>query len=86
VREFFSSFREAPVSVFETDLLSPQAVEITLDSGAVVYDALFLALAEEAGTLVVAAGIKLLQTLPGTSYARLAYHLADVGRLLPGTK
>ena len=72
--------------MFEIDLLSPQAVEITLDSGAVVYDALFLALAEEAGTLVVTADIKLLQTLRGTSYARLAYHLADVASLAPSVE
>jgi predicted nucleic acid-binding protein len=52
VREFFSSFREALVSLFELDPFSPRAVEISLDSGVVVYDALFLGLAEEAGTMV----------------------------------
>ena len=52
-------------------------VEITLDSGAVVYDALFLALAEEAGMVVVTADYKHLQVLRGTPYARLAHYLAD---------
>ena len=41
--------------MFETDPLISRAVEFTLDSGVVVYDAFFLALAEEAGTVVVIA-------------------------------
>ena len=60
-------------------------VEITLDSGVVVYDALFLALAEEAGTVVVTADYKLLQALRSTAYARLTHYLADVSRLVSGT-
>ena len=83
VRAFFSSFTEAPVSFFEIDPLTSRAVEITLDSGVVVYDALFLALAEEAGTVVVTADYKLLRVLSGTAYDRMAHYLADVGSLVP---
>jgi predicted nucleic acid-binding protein len=52
----------------------------------VVYDALFLALAEEAGTMVVTADHKFLQALRGMTYARLAHNLADVGSLIPHTE
>ena len=41
--------------MFETDPLTSRAAEITLDSGVVVYDGFFLALAEEAGTVDVIA-------------------------------
>lgn len=78
VRTFFSSFGEPPVSLFEIDPLTSRAAEITVESGAVAYDALFLALAEEAGTVVVTADFRLLQVLRGTSYARFAYSLVDV--------
>lgn len=85
VRTFFSSFREAPVSLFEIDLLTSRAAEITVESGAVVYDALFLALAEEAGTVVLTADSKLLQVLRGTPYAHFAHSLVDVASLIPGS-
>jgi len=86
VRHFVSSCRETPVSLFEIDSLSTGAVEIPHDSGAIVYDVLLLALAEEDGTVVVTARYKLLQALRGTPYHRLAHYLADVGSLVSGTK
>lgn len=49
VRTFFSSFGEAPVSLSEVDPLTSRAAQITLGSGAVVYDALFLTPAEQVG-------------------------------------
>jgi predicted nucleic acid-binding protein len=75
VREFFSSFADAPVSFFE----------IALESGVIVYDALFLALTEDAGTVVVTADSKLLRALHGISYSRLAHSSAGVDSLIPGT-
>jgi hypothetical protein len=51
----------------------------------IVYDALFLALAENAGTVVVTADSKLLRALHGISYSCLAYPLAGVDSLIPGT-
>ncbi len=63
----------------------PRAVEISFESGAIIYDALFLALAEDADTLVITADERLLKILEGTAHARLAHPLADVGSLVPGT-
>ncbi len=65
--------------------LMPRAAEIALETGVIVYDALFLALAEDSGTIMVTADTKLLNILEGTPYARLAHPLADVGSLIPGT-
>jgi predicted nucleic acid-binding protein len=55
----------------------PRAVELTFETGVIVYDALFVALAEDADTPVVTADGKLLKALEDTPYARLAYPLAD---------
>lgn len=82
VRSIWEDFTEAPVSFFGIDSLMTRAVEIALSTGVIVYDALFLALAEEAGTVVVTADDKLLKVIEGTSYAPLAHPLADVGSLL----
>ncbi len=63
----------------------PRAVELTFETGVIVYDALFLALAEDADTLVVTADGKLLKALEGAPYVRLAHPLADAGSLIPST-
>ncbi len=76
---------DRPASLYAPEDLMPRAAEITLESGVIVYDALFLALAEDADTLVVTADGKLLKTLEGTSYAHLEYPLADAGSLVPDT-
>ena len=60
----------------------PGAAQITLSTGVIIYDALFLALAEETGTVMVTADRKLLRTLEGTPHARLAHPLADVESLI----
>ena len=52
-----------PASLYGPEDLMPRAAEITLESGVIIYDALFLALAEDADTLVVTADGKLLKTL-----------------------
>ncbi len=54
-------------------------------AGLQTYDALFLALAEDSGTVMVTADTKLLDVLAGTPYARLAHSLADVASLIPST-
>ena len=51
----------------------PRAAEITLESGVIFYDALFLALAEDAGVVVVTADGKLLKSLEDTPYAHLGH-------------
>lgn len=62
--------------------LADGAVEIALSSGVVVYDALFLALAEDLQTIVVTDDRKLLKALEGTPYARLAHPLPEIGALI----
>lgn len=74
---------DRPASLYAPENLMPRAVEITLESGVIIYDALFLALAEDADTLVVTADGKLLKALESTSYARLAHSLSDAGSLIP---
>lgn len=81
VRDFFASFEEAPVSLFEIDSLVSRACGVSLETGAIVYDALFLALAEETDTVMVTADDKLLRTLKGTPYAHLAHGLANLDAL-----
>jgi predicted nucleic acid-binding protein len=76
----------AAVSIRPEDLM-PRAVELTFETGVIVYDALFLALAENAGTVVISsADGKLLKALEGTPHARLAHPLADVGNLVPNAR
>lgn len=76
---------DRPASLYAPEDLMLRAAEITLESGVIVYDALFLALAEDADTLVVTADGKLLKALEGTSYAHFAHPLSDAGSLIPGT-
>jgi predicted nucleic acid-binding protein len=63
----------------------PRAVELTFETGVLVYDAFFLALAEDAVTPVVTADGKLLKALEDTPYTRLAHHLTDANSLIPST-
>ena len=76
---------DSPASLYAPEDLMPSAAEITLESGVIVYDALFLALAEGTDTLVVTADGKLLKALEGTPYAHLAHSLSDAGSLIPST-
>ena len=48
----------------------------------IVYDALFLVLAEASETVVITAESRLLKALEGTAHARLAHALADVDSLV----
>lgn len=82
VREYSSSFREAPISVFETDSLVARASEVSLETGVIIYDALFLALAEETNTIMVTADGKLSRTLKGTPYAHLVHDPANLGAII----
>lgn len=82
VSEAWEVISTIPLSLYGPEDLIPRAVEITFESGAIIYDALFLALAEETGTVMVTADDKLLRTLKGTSYGDLARSLAEVSVLL----
>ena len=62
-----------------------RAAEIALETQAIIYDALFLALADNFETVVGTVDGKLLKTQEGTAYSRLAHPLMDVGRLIADT-
>ena len=83
VREGWDLISSLPLSLYAPEDLIARAVELTLETSVIVYDALFLALAEDADTLVVTADSKLLKALENTPYARLAHPLAEVHNLIP---
>ena len=76
-------FAMDPVVLYAPEDLMPRAAEITLETGVIIYDALFLALAEDSETVVITADGRLLKALEGTAHARLAHPLADAGSLVP---
>lgn len=82
VRDTWREFAEDPISFFDIDSLIPRAVEMAASSGAIIYDALFLALAEEMNTVMVTADGKLLKVLEETPFAERALHLGGVLDLL----
>lgn len=85
VRRFWGEFvADDPASLYAPEDLMPRAAEIAVDSGVIVYDALFLALAENTNTVTVTADGTLLKALEGTDYSRLAHPLADVNSLVAG--
>ncbi len=85
VRDLWGRFALDPVVLYASEDLMPRAAEIALQTRVIIYDALFLALAENSETVVVTVDGKLLKVLEGTPYAHLVHHLTDVSSLVPGT-
>lgn len=73
----------APIYTYATGDLIERAAELYYETGAIIYDALFLALAEESSTVMVTADGRLLKTLEGTPHVGLARDLAVVDALIP---
>lgn len=73
---------ELPLALYAPEDLMPRAVDISMETGAIIYDALFLALAEDAETIVITADDRLVKALEGTAYSHLAQHLIGVDGLL----
>lgn len=71
-----------PATLYDPADLMPRAAEMVLETGVIVYDALFLALAEETDTVVVTADDKLLRALHGTSFVDLAKSVAEIDDLI----
>lgn len=71
----------APIYTYAVEDLVERAAEIASETGTIIYDTLFLALAEDAQTVMVTADGKLLRSLTGTRYAPLASSLEQVGGL-----
>ena len=82
VRDRWDAFEESPLLMAEVLPLMPPAVEIAAHSGCIIYDALFVALAESEDTVVVTADGKLLRALEGTPYSKHGVHLKDVNDAL----
>jgi len=72
-----------PITLYAPEDIMPRAVEITFETGVIVYDSLFLALAENSDTVVVTADDRLLKTLEDAAYVRFAHPLADLSGLIP---
>jgi predicted nucleic acid-binding protein len=80
--EAWEKLLRATIYTYAVEDLIERAAEIAKENGAIFYDTLFLALAEEAAVVMVTADGRLLKTLEGTRYAPLASPLERVGRLL----
>jgi predicted nucleic acid-binding protein len=78
VGEHWRDFSVTSTDLYAPEDLMPRAAEIALETGVIIYDALFLALAEDAETVVVTADDRLLKALRGTAYANLAQHLSAI--------
>jgi predicted nucleic acid-binding protein len=83
VLDYWDVFEELPLLFAEVLMLMPLAAEIAADSGCIIYDALFVALAESEDTVVVTADEKLLRALEGTSYAARGVHLKHAADVIP---
>ncbi len=83
VWEYWDAFEKSNVLLAELVTLMPQATEIAARTGCIIYDALFVALAESEDTVVLTADEKLLKALEGTPYAKRGVHLKDVTKSLP---
>ncbi len=82
LKSYWREFSGAPLELFRAAPLMHQAVEITMEINVIVYDALFLALAEAgAGILVTADERTILNRIKGTPYESLGVHLANVDTL-----
>ena len=66
VREVWAAFEIAPVDFLDIVPLMPLAIEIAIETGCALYDALYVALAEAEGARLITADRKLIRTLQGT--------------------
>lgn len=85
VRTVWSNLERIPVVLYAPEDLISRAGEMTAQTGVIVYDALFLALAEGAGSPTITADERLLRSIKGTDFADLARPLADASTLIPRT-
>lgn len=82
MRASWEQFAIDPVFLYAPEDLMHRAAEIAFDSRVIIYDALFLTLAEDSETVMITADGKLLKALKGTEYASLAHSLREVRNLL----
>ena len=82
VRSSWKAFALDPVVLYATEDLMPRAAEISLETSLIIYDALFLALAEDSETVAITADNRLLRDLESTAYKHLAHPLSTVGSIV----
>ena len=82
VWEYWDAFEESNLLLAELVTLMPEATEIAAVTGCIIYDALFVALAELEDTVVVTADDNLLKALKGSRYEHRAVHLRNVSDVL----
>ena len=80
--EAWDKLLHAPIYTYATEDLVERAAEMAKETNAIVYDTLFLALAEDAQTVMVTADGRLLRTLEGSRYASLAASLGRADSLI----
>lgn len=85
VLEIWEAFDEYPLILFEIEPLVPRAAQIVNEVGCTVYDAIFVALAEAEGAVMVTAERRLLNALKGTPFSDLLWPLSRIDELLQGT-
>lgn len=81
-RQAWENLLRAPIYTYAIEDLIERTGQIARETAAIVYDALFLALAEGAETVIVTADARLIKTLKNTAYSSLARHLSEVDILL----
>lgn len=83
VWEHWDAFENSNLLLAELVTLMPEATKIAADTGCIIYDALFVALAELEDTVVVTADEKLLKALKESRYEHRSVHLRNVSDVLP---
>lgn len=81
-REAWAKFDEVPATLYAVEDLISRAGEIVAETDIVVYDALFIALAESENTKMITADDKLIRKLEGTNFAGLVLHLNFIEQAL----
>ena len=76
------TFGDWPLVYYEIGSLVPRVAEISTETGCTVYDAIFVALAEAEGLVVLTANGKLIKALEATDFAPFLWSLDKVGELL----
>lgn len=82
MREFWETFSFIPIDLYASEDLMPLATAMALETTVIIYDALFLALAQQANAVLITVDSKLLRALEGTEYDDPAHPLSGVNALI----
>lgn len=82
VGEHWGNFSVTSMDLYAPEDLMPRAVQMALETGVIIYEALFLALAEDVAAVLVTTDGRLLTALRSTAFAGLVEHLSITNSLL----